>query len=308
MKVYLISQPEEFDLNHIKMLEKYCDVEWIKCKKFLNRDFRDISSFEDKIIALSPVPFDWNIPDEFYPFFTSVRYLCLATTSYDYINVKALRKKQVVITNVPYYSTNAVAEYAIWMMFCILKKLPVQIRTNFKYQFTRENLMSELTGKKVGIIGLGHIGERIANLLSGIGMDINYWSPSKKQNKYKYLELKELLKISDIVFPAFELNAQSKKLLTLDNLKLLGKNSYFVNIVGEEVCDTKYLIKRAESGELGGLAFESQQYNKPASIKGNVFVTSPMAWYTKESLKNNMDIWANTIISCVKGKPVNVVN
>ena len=70
--------------------------------------------------------------------------------------------------------------------------------------------------------------------------------------------------------------------------------------------EKEYLINKVEEGKLTGLAFESEK-PKMGSYKGNILITAPLAWYTKESLVRNIDLWTDTIISCLRGKPLNLV-
>lgn len=307
IKVILICQENEFDKLHIKKINKYAEVIWVNNEKTDLLALPNLSDNDQKILAISPVPLDWQIPSYVYQNLNNVKAICLATTGFDFVDLTKTNDLNITVTNVPYYSTNAVAEYALFMLFSLLKKVPYQIKSNFKSEFTDYNIMDQLNNKVVGIIGLGHIGEKIANLLNNLDLKIIYWSKNSRNSKYKYVTLVKLLKTSDIVFPTFSLNDQSQKILTKKNLSLMKKSAYLVNIVGENAIDTQFLINQTENKKLQGLAFESETI-KMKDYKENVFITAPMAWYTRQSLANNIDIWTDTIISCIKHKPINIVS
>ena len=306
MKVIIISQKNEFSQNHIDKIRKYAEVVWIDKDETDLMKVRELFDPEEKIVALSPVPLGWKIDPGFYNKLQNLKAVCLATTAYDYLNVSVLREQRIIVTNVPYYSTNAVAEYAFFMFMALLKKFPQQLKSGFKYEFSDMNLMDEFDGKTVGIIGLGNVGSKIAYMVKELGFKIIYWSRDKKNNEFRFVSLNEVISQSDVVFPTFISSKESKDLLKKEILINLKDSAYFINIIGEEICDTDYLLARAENNNLTGLAFESGK-RKMEDYTGNIFITAPLAWYTKQSLKRNIDIWTDTIISCVKCTPINSV-
>jgi lactate dehydrogenase-like 2-hydroxyacid dehydrogenase len=106
--------------------------------------------------------------------------LCLSTTAYEWAPYKELGKRKIPVTNVPGKSTDAVAEYYVLIMITLLRKLPYVIKNKWKFTYCPEVLGNDAKGLTAGIIGLGKIGRRIADICSGYGMKIAYWSRSKK--------------------------------------------------------------------------------------------------------------------------------
>lgn len=307
MKVILISQENEFNKEHVLKIQKIAPFKWIRQERTDLLKIPELFNQEEKIIALSPVPIGWEIPSIIYDKLRNVKAICLVTTAYDFLDLQKVRKLNTLVTNVPYYSSDAVAEYAFFMFMALLKRFPCQLKSGFKYEFTDINLMDEFGKKTAGIIGLGHVGERIAKITKSLGFEVIYWSRRKKSGELKFVSLERLIRQSDVVFPTFALNEQTKDLLRKEVLMNLKNSVYFINIIGENACDTNYLLERVESGRLQGLAFESDK-RKMKDYKGNVFITAPLAWYTKQSLERNIDIWTDTIISCVKGRPINLID
>lgn len=313
MKVIIVSGKNEFDQRHLELIQKHAAVDWITTEETNFDKIMDLySGDEEKIFAFSPVPFGWKIPDNLYAKLKMVKYICLPTSGFDFINLEKCKKHNVTVTNTPHYSTNAVAEYAIFMFLALLKRLSIQIKSSYKYEFTQETLMDEIKGKTAGIIGLGHIGLRIATLAESLGMKVCYWSKHKKQINFPFMELPALIKSSSVLFPALAVNRETIGLLDKETLSGLKTDSYVINIMhgidsSDEVLDSKYLIQRAENNTLGGFAFESS-IDKLTEHKGNIFITAPMAWYTKQSLVKNIELWTETILSCLSNKPINVIN
>lgn len=306
MKVIIVSQKNEFDQEHLKHIEIVGEVVWIDVDQADLSKLGVLADDQEKILAISPVPFNWSISAGLYDLLNNVKAICLPTTAYDFLDLKTLKQKGIFVTNAPYYSTMAVAEYAWFMFLALLKRLPAQLRGGFEYGFKDDNLMDELAGKTVGIVGLGHIGQAIAQMATQAGLEVRYWSREKKTTEWESQTLDKILAESDVIFPTFVLNEETKKLLGKSELEKVKESAYVVNIVGEEACDTQYLIERVSQGKLAGLAFESSKV-KMSELSGNVFITAPQAWYTRQSLKRNIDLWTQTIVSCVEDKPINRV-
>lgn len=306
MKVIIISQKNEFDAKSIKKIEKFALVKWYSSDKTNILKIPELMDNEEKVLALSPVPFDWKLTKDFYSLLTNVKYISLVTTSYEYLDIDKCKELEIKVTNIPHYSTDAVAEQSVFMTLALSKKIPEQIKNSYKYEFNDKVLGDNLKNKTVGIIGLGDIGNRIANIFKGMGLKVNYWSKHKKEVEYEYKELKDLISESDIIIPSIISNKDTWGLLNKRILRNLKKDAYFISLIDRKVWDKDYLLERARQNTIGGLAFESSK-EKMEDVIGNVLILAPLAWYSKQSLKNNIDIWTETIISCIKNKPINLI-
>ncbi|OGK31225.1 hypothetical protein A3D08_01525 [Candidatus Roizmanbacteria bacterium RIFCSPHIGHO2_02_FULL_43_11] len=305
MKVILIAQEEEFNEKQLKRLQEYTPVQWFKDKTADILNISALSDDDEKILALSPVPMGWELPKDLYKILKNVKFINLATTTYEYLDLAWCKKNNIQVTNIPHYATNAVAEQAILLMLSLTKKLPAQIKSNYTYAFTKDVLGIDIAGKKVGIIGLGDIGTRIAEMVSSLGMDVSYWSLRSRHDNYRYKSLDTLLRESDIVFPTVESSPNTYGLLNKEKLSQLKKTAIFVSLIDERIWDKEYLIEKVEENELAGLAFEGSE--KVSDYKGNVMVLPQLAWFSQESLDKNIKGWADTIISCIQDKPINLI-
>lgn len=304
MKIILVCQKGEFDQKRLKQLKKSTNVIWFDSELTDLHKITELFNEEEKILALSPVPVEWKFSSDLYVRMKNVKYLCLVTTSYELLDLDKCRANNIIVTNIPHYSTEAVAEQAIMMLMALSKKVPEQIKSGYKYDFSPKITGDDLCGKKVGIIGLGDIGMREAELVSALGMKVSYWSRNPKNVPWQYENIKELINSSDVVIPAVVSNEETFGFLNKDVLKLIKNNAYFVGLIDDRVWDKKYLLQRTKEGTLAGLAYESEKESL-LNYKGNVFILPPFAWYSKQSLDNNIQIWAETILSCLTGKPQN---
>lgn len=305
MEVYVIGEKKDFTEEQIKRLEKVGSLNFIEEKHDMyNSEY--VKSNEPKIIAVNPDFTDWKFPNDLIEKIPNLKGICLMSTSYSYIDLEFCNKRNIIVTNVPKYSTDSVAEYACFLMMSIARKVPLQIKNNLKEDFSSTYLQMQVKGKKAAIIGLGSIGTRIAEILSGIGMDVIYWSRKSRNDKFEYKELSEIFKTADFIFPTFSVNEETKKIITDQLINLMKNTSSIVSIIGTDIFNTDLIFDKIKSNELYGFAFEESNSNLN-NYEGNVMVTSPYAWYTKEALENCIEIWVQSIEGVNIGEIVNQV-
>lgn len=309
MDIIIINQKNHFSQEQIKKLEKLGKVIFIETTNYQNNSI--FGSDKEKIIAVGPELVDWKFPNEFIEKIKNLKAVCIPTTSFSWIDGKFLRSKGIDFLNVPKYSTESVAEYAISLMLNLAKKLPLIIKNNWKLDY-EEHRGWEVKGKTIGIVGLGSIGTRIAELGKGMGMNVIYWSRKSKDKRFQYNSLENLLSASDFIFPTLVRNEETEKILDKKMLDLMKEGSFIVSITGNDLFDLDYAISLIKKGKLAGLAFESDKYTinnfKFEKFGGNILVTPPIAWYTKEAVERDFRIWVENIESVVIGKPKNVMN
>jgi lactate dehydrogenase-like 2-hydroxyacid dehydrogenase len=309
MNIIIVNPKSDFTYEDINRMEKIGKLTFIETSKY--QDHPVFKSNEEKVLATGPELIDWKLPNKFIETVKNIKAICIPTTSFAWVDGAFLRSKNIDLLNAPKYSTESVAEYAISLMLNLAKKLPLIIKNGWKLD-TSLHRGWEIKGKTMGIIGLGSIGTRIAEMGKAMGMHVIYWSRTARDNSFSYQELKDLMKQSDFIFPTLARNKDTVKIITKDLLNIMKKGSFLVSITGNDLFDVDYATELVNKGKLSGLAFESDKYTinniKFNDFRGNILVTPPIAWYTQESFINDMKLWTENIISAVKGKPQNVVN
>lgn len=266
----------------------------------------DAELAEDYVIAIKPGGFEggWDsFPLDAIKKLKHLKAVVLGTTSFSWVDYKAFKELGISVSNTPGKSTNAVAEYNMFAMHALLRKYPILVKEGDE----AAGLLEEAQGKTAGIIGLGDIGTRTAELCEGHGMKVQYYNRSSKSNNWKAVELEELVKTSDVIFVTIAANPELHGLLPKQMLAGMKQDAYFISIAHHDVYDLEFLQQQVADGNIAGLAYEDDEADLK-DFKGNVFVTPEVAYYTTQTLQNEATIVTDTVKSYLEGSPVNVVN
>jgi D-3-phosphoglycerate dehydrogenase len=173
----------------------------------------------------------------------------------------------------------------------------------------------ELSGSRVGVIGMGAIGRRTAELFSAFGCDVRYWSRSRHDDApAPYAELEDLLSTSDVVVLVIALGAQTRGLVDEQRLALMKPGALLVNGARGEVVDEAALVAALESGHLGGAALdvfsvEPLPADSPLRTAPRVLLSPHMAGSTVQAAMNIVGQATANLARVLDGEPpVDVVN
>ena len=306
MNIYITYERSFFTEKQIENLSKYAKL--IFLESYFDLDSAEyLKDDEEKIIMADPEWYHWNLRKDHISKIKNLKAICINTTAFDWIDGEYCNNNGIIVTHTPKYSTDSVAEYAIFLMMCLAKKLPIQIKTNYKMEYSHEMLNTEIRGKTVGIIGLGTIGTRIAELCSNLGMKVIYWSKNKKENSYQRVEVDEIFKKADYIIPTFATNDETRKLITDERIEMMNGNNLINIIINPvEIYNHNLLLEKAGKNEIG-YAFEIYDDKTLNEFKGNVMATAPYSFYTKESIDRLVALWCNYINGIINKNLQNVV-
>ena len=307
MKLYITYTKNSFTNTQLEALSKIGEIIFLEDTFDLN-EAPYLNDDEEKILVVDPDWYNWDINAEHLSKIKNLKGVCLSTTAYDWIDLEYCKENNIIVSNIPKYSTDSVAEYAIFLMMCLAKKFPIQSKTDYKMDYSKYMLTTEIRNKTAGIIGLGTIGTKIANLCSSLGLNVIYWNRSEKENNYKKVDLDTLFAEADYIFPAFATNEETKKIITDELIKKMNGNA-FINVVNNprELYNHDLLLNKAENEEIS-YAFELYGNEKKMyDYKGNIMATAPYAFYTKEAIDRLVSIWCDNVIALVNNEPQNVV-
>lgn len=193
--------------------------------------------------------------------FPDLKLITTRSMGFDHIdaNVKELG---ITLERVPEYGSNTVAEHAFALLFSLTRK--IQISTLYQ-KFPELEHMSltgiDLHGKTIGIVGLGKIGENVARIAKGIGMNILVYNRSQDTEKAKdlgfiYVSLEELLKNSHVITLHVPYNPQTHHILNAGNLSLCKKGSYLINTARGGLIETDALINALNNNIFAGIGLD----------------------------------------------------
>lgn len=303
-KLVIARSKSEFRKEDLERLAKYSPI-FYEQDETPFQEMKELFGDDEVVLAAKPGHIDggWKgVTKERLEKIKNLKALCLSTTAYGWVPYDYLREKNIPLTYAPGKSTNAVAEFVIFMTTGLLKKVPLIIKNNWVEE--ANHLGSEILNKRVGIVGLGDIGLRVAELCEAHGAQVSFWNRSKKSTKYKQVELDEVFSTSDVVIITIASNNETENIISRKHIDLLPKEAVIVSVVDADVYDEEYILEKVAQDQLGGYAFEAER--KIGEFKGNVFVLPEIAYFTRETIDNESRILTDSIIGILEGKPVNL--
>lgn len=273
--------------------------------------YEGLSQDEANKIALNydVVIVNWLDPTPFIMDMKPGSLIALLSTGYGWItNIKEAYEKKVYVTNIPNYSTEAVAEHLLGMLLGVSKNIFSTLNA------ANNNIVGfELRNKVVGIIGLGNIGSRFAEIMNFFGAEVITYNRTKKNNPTaKDVSLSELLQQSDVICISCSVNDTSKDMINLDNINNIKNGAIIIGstwgiIEGDAILFAlKNDIVRAVSLDAaveGGNNVEDEI----KKYRDKIYLTPHIAYNTLESEKRQLDICINNITNYIKGTPQNIV-
>lgn len=249
-----------------------------------------------------------------------LKFITLNHTGYDMVDMDSANNKGIKIANVPGFSTESVAEHVIALMFAVVRHIPQANKEMHKRPFEidpaneyqKKYLGFNVLDKTLGIIGLGSIGRRVAELGNGLGMKVVGCNRTAKDiPNVELLSLKDLLKRSDVVSINLALSPEVEYIIGEKELSIMKPSSIIINTARGKHINTQALYNALKEKKIfaAGLdVLEDWSDDNPLVKLDNVVLTPHEAFFTEESLHNMADIIINNIKAFVQGNPSNIVN
>lgn len=251
-----------------------------------------------------------------------LKYIGVLATGYNIVDVEAARNRGIVVTNIPAYSTDSVAQ----MVFAHILNICLQVQhyteevrdgrwtSSPDFCFWDTPLM-ELSGKKLGIVGLGHTGSATARIAIGLGMQVcAYTSKSHFQliPEIKKMELDELFRECDIVSLHCPLTEQTRGMVNAARLKTMKPTAILINTGRGPLVDEQDLADALNNGTIYAagvdvLSQEPPRADNPLLHARNCFITPHIAWASGEARQRLMQIAVDNLNGYITGKVVNNV-
>lgn len=253
----------------------------------------------------------------------NVKYIGVLATGYNVVDLKAASKRGIVVTNIPSYSTDSVAQMTFAHILNVTNHVDHYARASRDGEWSRcpdfcywDKPLVELAGKTIGIIGLGNIGMKVANIALNFGMNvIAYTSKEPKEipNGINKASIDNILSDSDIISLHCPLTKQTRELINKDSIAKMKRGVIVVNTCRGPLVNEEDVANALHNGLIGAycadvMCSEPPSADNPLFVEQNAYITPHVAWASKEARIRLMDIAEKNIHSFLSGKPINVVN
>lgn len=246
----------------------------------------------------------------------NLKYIDIAFTGVDHVDLEAARECGVKVSNAAGYSTQAVAELAVCMMLSLLRNVPA-VEERCRNGATKDGLVgSQLSGKTVGIVGVGAIGGRTAKLCDAFGAKVIGHKRNIKGDEpscVEFVSLDELLERADIVSLHCPLTAQTRGLIGAEQIAKMKKGALLINTARGPVVDSQALADALNEERLGGAGIDVFEMEPPIPTdhpllhSKHTLVTPHVAFASAESMEDRARIVFDNIRSWMKGEQVNII-
>lgn len=177
----------------------------------------------------------------------------------DNIDIYSAHEQGITVKNTPNASSDSVAELALAHMFAVARFIGTSNYTMRNGEWNKKKYEGiEISGKTLGIIGMGRIGKSLANKATALGMNVIYNDVFGKQDdvKYEFLELNDLLRKSDFISLHVPYDKENGTLIRKEELNLMKDGAYIINCARGKVVDEEALLEALDSGKIAGAGID----------------------------------------------------
>lgn len=239
----------------------------------------------------------------------NVKGLALNTSGYDYINEEYLKKRNIVVSNAPYYYVEAIAQHTIALLMGSAKRIFLADRRTQKRKYRLE-LGRETRSLSVGIIGLGQVGERVAQLAQGLGASVSAYNRTLTHMQFvRRGTVEEILGTSDAILIHLAYNEETKGFLSKERIARIREGAIVINMADRRLVDEKAMAEALKTDRVDQYCFEAESI-KGSPLEGieTALMFKPFGWHTKEALNRNKELLVKNIEGLTRGKPTNNIS
>ncbi len=276
-------------------------------------------SIDAEVLLTNKAPLEGHVLKQL----SSLKYIGVTATGYNIVNTEVAKQQEIIVTNVPGYGTESVVQltFALLLELCLHVQHQSDAVMNGKWARSEDFSfldfpLIELSGKTMGIIGFGNIGQKVADVATAFGMNIlatsRRQSDQSKRLNFKWADINELLENSDVVSIHCPLVHETKGLINKKNIKKMKRSAFLLNtsrgliIVDEDIAEALNNDVIAGAG-IDVLSVEPPPENNPLFKAKNCIITPHIAWATKEARERLMNIAVKNLSEFIAGRHVNVV-
>lgn len=251
-----------------------------------------------------------------------LKYIGVLATGYNVVDLQAANERGVIVTNVPAYSTESVAQMVFAHLLTVTNRTEHYALQNREGRWIQtpdfcywDTSLTELAGKTIGIVGLGNIGRRVAQIALAFGMQVKALTSKPAEalpEGIRKVSLDELLSDSDVLSLHCPLTDDTHHLINNKTLSQMKSTAILINTGRGPLVDDQAVADALEKGAIAAycadvLTEEPPKSDNPLLKQPNTFITPHIAWATKEARSRLIQVAIGNVRSFLNGKPQNVV-
>lgn len=252
-----------------------------------------------------------------------LQYIGVLATGYNIIDMEAATRQNIVVTNIPAYSTESVAQMTFSHILNIVSRVDYYARENRQGRWSNgtefcylDHNLQELAGKTIGIVGLGNTGMATARIASAFGMQILAYT-SKNEDTLPYgirkADMDTLFSTSDILSLHCPLTPETQNLVNAERLKTMKPTAIVINTGRGLLIDEAAMAEALNNGTIAAfgadvLSSEPPSADNPLLTARNCYLTPHIAWATTEARQRLVNICVENVRAFIAGDVINQVN
>lgn len=272
--------------------------------------------------------------------FKDLKLIATRSVGFDHIDLNSCKEKGIIVSNIPKYGGDTVAQHTFALILAISRKLIPSAERTRHGDFDLDGLTGfDLSGKTLGVIGAGHIGKKVIEMALCFGMKILIFNRSedeelRKNPKVKYVDLNTLISSSDIVTLHLPCGKETEHIINMENIKRFKKGSVLINTARGQLVETQAILEGLERGILRGAGLDvleeegtlheerelltsdflrscdikTQLLNHVLMFRDDVVITPHNAFNSKEALEEIIGTTIDNIKKFLLGQPQNTVD
>lgn len=251
-----------------------------------------------------------------------LKYIGVLATGYNVVDIKAAHERGIIVTNVPAYSTESVAQMVFAHLLTVTNRTEHYAIQNRKGRWTNnpdfsysDTLLTEIAGKTIGIVGLGNIGKRVAQIALAFGMKVKAFTSKAAEtlpDGIQKADMQELFSTADVISLHCPLTDNTKHLINADTIELMKKTAIVINTGRGPLVDDQAVADALEDKRIAAycadvLTEEPPRVDNPLLKQQNAYITPHIAWATVEARVRLLQVAIENVRAFLSGTPQNVV-
>ncbi len=241
----------------------------------------------------------------------SLKFIARCGVGLDNVAISTASKLGIKVINAPGSNADTVAEHTLALMLAAKRQIPVYAKAakNNNWMHRSQYGGDEIRGKTLGILGLGNIGKKVAQLATAFGMQVQYWNRTPRKTRYQQVDFDTLLTTSDIISLHLPKVAATQHLINADALQKMKPSALLVNTARGTIIDEKALLHALQNKIINGFAAdvlheEPPIENHPLLRLPNVLVTPHTASLTATTFNEMCVVTVQNLVDLLAGKMI----